>query len=156
MFVRNHLTNGCHRSCRDHPFAYCPLQALLADAASAAPDATIAASVFVTSGSTAAVAAASTAFAMPPATGSAARQSARQPPYAAPPNSSVTIAKLTFVQLADEQHTVGGGSTAGRTGLLGLARQLAAAPQGGRVQTSAAGVQELMAPILLRCEFGLP
>lgn len=113
-----------------------PSQALLADAAHAsaaagngASTATIAASVFVTTGPPAAVAATAAAFAMPPELAHPTNRTApRLPPFAKPAPGART-AKLTFVQLPGGSTS---GSTAGRTGLLGLSRQLAVAPQGGR------------------------
>jgi hypothetical protein len=64
-----------------------------------------------------------------------------------PPNKHVMITKLSFVRLAAEQHhRAHAGSTAGRTGLLALTRQLTTAPKGGRISHVGAGV----APLTLR------
>lgn len=109
------------------------VQAVLLDAraaqcaaAGAAADAAIVATVFVTSGAPAAIAAASAAFAAA-AAAPAGRAAARSPPYTAPPTGA-RVAKLTFVELPAAE--AGSSSHAGRTGLVGLARQLAAAPPG--------------------------
>jgi hypothetical protein len=120
-------------------------QALLADAAEAAPSATLAASVFVTTGSSAAVIAASAEFAMSAATAPAhsARTGARQAPYMVPPDKHTATTKLSFVRLSAEQHHrahVGG--TAGRTGLLALTRQLTSAPKAARVSHTGTGVAQ--------------
>jgi hypothetical protein len=58
------------------------------------------------------------------------------------PNKHVTTTKLSFVWLAAEQHHRAhhAGSTAGRTGLLVLTRQLTSASTGGRSSHVGAGV----------------
>jgi hypothetical protein len=63
-----------------------------------------------------------------------------------PPSKHTTTTKLSFVRLAAQQHhRAHAGSTAGRTGLLALTRQLTSAPKAARVSHMGAGVAQRVA-----------